>query len=78
MADLHVAWSSEFPGSDTQDEIRTAVESLIRELAGEGAIVEQSMPEVNLIHQYKLGEELFDLLAGTFPEEPTAFRRKRA
>ena len=73
MADLHVAWSSEFPGSDTQDEIRTAVESLIRELAGEGAIVEQSMPEVNLIHQYKLGEELFDLLAGTFPEEPTAF-----
>jgi amidase len=72
-ADLHVAWSSEFPGSDTQDEIRTAVESLIRDLAGEGAIVEQSMPEVNLIHQYKLGEELFDLLAGTFPEEPTAF-----
>jgi len=73
MADLHVAWSSEFPGSDTQDGIRAAVESLIRELAGEGAIVEQSMPEVNLIHQYELGEELFDLLAGTFPEEPTAF-----
>lgn len=73
MAGLHGAWASEFPGSDTQDEIRTAVESLIRELAGEGAIVEQSMPEVNLIHQYKLGEELFDLLAGTFPEEPTTF-----
>ena len=62
MAGLHGAWASEFPGSDTQDESRTAVESLlIRELAGEGAIVEQSMPEVNLIHQYKPGEELFDL-----------------
>ena len=73
MADLRIAWSSESPGSETQEEIRTAVESLIRELAGGGAIVEQSMPDVNLIHQYELGEELFDLLAGTFPEEPTAF-----
>lgn len=73
MGDLRIAWSSEFPGSDTQDEIRTAVESLIRELAEGGAKVEQSTPDVNLIHQYELGEELFDLLAGTFPEEPTAF-----
>ena len=31
------------------------------------------MPDVDLGHQYELGEELFDLLAGTFPEEPTAF-----
>ena len=28
---------------------------------------------MDLILQYELGEELFDLLAGTFPEEPTAF-----
>jgi len=31
------------------------------------------MPDVNLMHQFALGEELFDLLAGTFSEEPTAF-----
>jgi amidase len=73
MGDLRIAWSSEFPGSDTQDEIRSAVESLTRELAGEGTTVEQSTPDVNLILQYELGEELFDLLVGTFPEEPTAF-----
>jgi len=73
LGDLSIAWSSEFPGSDTQDEIRTAVESLIQELAGEGTTVEQSTPDVNLILQYELGEELFDLLAGTFPEVPTAF-----
>ena len=70
---LRIAWSPEFPGSDTQHEIRTAVESLVRELAEGGAIVEQSMPDVNPMHQFALGEELFDLLAGTFSEEPTAF-----
>ena len=32
MGDLRIAWSSEFPGSNTQDEIRTAVESVAREL----------------------------------------------
>ena len=73
MGDLSIAWSSEFPGSDTQDEIRTVVERVTGQLAERGATVEQSMPDVNLIHQYELGEELFDLLAGTFPEEPTAF-----
>ena len=31
------------------------------------------MPDVDLGHQFELGEELFDLVAGTFPEEPTAF-----
>ena len=73
MGDLSIAWSSEFPGSDTQDEIRTVVERVTGQLAERGATVEQSMPDVNLVHQYELGEELFDLLAGTFPEEPTAF-----
>ena len=73
MSDLSIAWSSEFPGSDTQDEIRTVVERVTGQLAERGATVEQSMPDVNLVHQYELGEELFDLLAGTFPEEPSAF-----
>jgi amidase len=31
------------------------------------------MPDVDLRHQYELGEELFDLLAGMFSAEPTAF-----
>jgi amidase len=31
------------------------------------------MPDVDLGRQYELGEELFDLLAATFPQEPTAF-----
>ena len=38
-----------------------------------GAFVEQRMPDVDLGHQYELGEELFDLLAGTFSAEPTEF-----
>jgi len=73
LGELRIAWSSEFPGSSTQDEIRTMLEGVAGELTGGGATVEQSTPDVNLIHQYELGEELFDLLAGTFPEEPTAF-----
>ena len=70
---LRVAWSSDFPESTTQDEIRTALEGVVRELAAEGAMVEECMPDVDLRHQYELGEELFDLVAGTFPEEPTVF-----
>ena len=77
LGDLSIAWSSEFPGIDTQDEIRTAVEGVTGQLAERGAIVEQSMPDVDLGHQYELGEELFDLVAGTFPEEPTAFSESR-
>jgi amidase len=73
LGDLSIAWSSKLPGSDTQDEIRTVVEGVTDRLAEEGATVEQSMPDVNLEHQFELGEELSDLLGGTFPEEPTAF-----
>jgi amidase len=73
MADLSIAWSSEFPRSDTQDEIRTVVEGVTGQLAEGGATVEQSIPDVDLGDQFELGEELFDLLGGTFPEEPTAF-----
>ncbi|HEX5699010.1 MAG TPA: amidase family protein, partial [Rubrobacter sp.] len=73
MADLRIAWSSEFPGSDTQDEILTAVQGVAGQLSEGGATVEQSMPDVDLGRQYELGEELFDLLGATFPEESTAF-----
>jgi len=73
MADLSIAWSSEFPGSNTQDEISTVMQGVIGQLAEGGATVEQSMPDVDLGRQFELGEELFDLLGGTFPEEPTAF-----
>jgi amidase len=70
---LSIAWSSEFPDSDTQDEIRTVVEEATEQLAEGGATVEQSMPNVDLRYQFEIGEELFDLLGATFPEEPTAF-----
>jgi amidase len=73
IGELRIAWSSEFSGSETQDEIRTAVEGVARGLERQGAVVRETMPDANLIHQYELGEELFDLLAGTFPEEPTTF-----
>jgi amidase len=73
VRNLCIAWSSTFPESSTQDEIRIAVEGVARELTGAGARVEETMPDVDLRHQYELGEELFDLLAGTFSEEPTAF-----
>ncbi|MDQ3602807.1 MAG: amidase family protein [Actinomycetota bacterium] len=73
IGDLRIAWSSEFSESNTQDEIRTVVEGVTGQLARGGATVEHSMPDVDLGHKYELGEELFDLLAGTFPEEPTAF-----
>jgi hypothetical protein len=63
----------EFPESSTQDEIRTAVEGVARELTGGGARVEASMPDVDLRHQYELGEELSDLLAFTFSADPSVF-----
>lgn len=76
MRDLRIAWSSEFPESSTRDEIRATVEDVVRELTGKAAIVERHMPEVDLKDQYEFGEELFDLLAGTFSEEPTAFSKQ--
>lgn len=73
VGELRIAWSAEFPESSTQGEIRTMVESVAQKLAGEGAAVGETMPDVDLRHQYNLGEEIFDLLAGTFSAEPTAF-----
>jgi amidase len=70
---LRIAWSSEFPESSTQDEIRTVLEGVVRELAAEGAMVEECIPDVDLRHQYELSEELFDLIAGTFPVESAVF-----
>jgi amidase len=70
---LRIAWSPEFPESSTQDEIRTAVEAVAQELAGSGARVEETMPEVELKHQSELGEELFDLVAFTFSADPSVF-----
>jgi amidase len=69
VRNLRIAWSATFPESSTQDEIRIAVEGVARELTGGGARVEETMPDVDLRHQYELGEELFDLLADTFSEE---------
>jgi Asp-tRNA(Asn)/Glu-tRNA(Gln) amidotransferase A subunit family amidase len=49
------------------------IERAAEELAEEGAMVEERIPDVDLRHQYELGEELFASLATTFPEGPTAF-----
>jgi Asp-tRNA(Asn)/Glu-tRNA(Gln) amidotransferase A subunit family amidase len=76
IRNLRIAWSSEFPQISTVDEIRTVMEGVVRELAGEGAIVQQSMPDVDLVHQYELGEELFDVLADTFSAEPSVFSQR--
>jgi amidase len=73
MRDLRIAWAPEFPQISMQEEIRVAAEGVARELARQGAAVEETMPEVDLRLQYELGEALFDLLAGTFSAEPTAF-----
>lgn len=70
---LRIAWSSTFPESSTQDEIRTVVQDVAQRLTGAGAAVGEAMPDVDLRHQYYLGEEIFDLLAVTFSAEPTAF-----
>ena len=70
---LRIAWSPEFPESSTQDEIRTAVEAVVQELAGSGVRVEETMPEVELKHQSELGEEFFDLVAFTFSAGPSVF-----
>jgi amidase len=72
VGELRIAWSTEFPESSTQDEIGAMVESVAQKLAGEGAAVRETMPDVDPRHQYNLGEEIFDLLAGTFSVEPTA------
>jgi amidase len=73
VRDLRIAWSTDFPGSTTQDEIRIATENVAGELAAAGATLEEVMPDVDVALQNEIGEDLFDLLAGTFPAEPTAF-----
>ena len=73
MRGLRIAWAPEFPQISMQEEISVAAEGVARELARQGAAVEETMPEVVIRHQYELGEQLFDLLAGTFSAEPTAF-----
>lgn len=69
VGDLRVAWASGFPGSETQDEIRAAVERLARGLISEGATVEERVPDVDLAYQGDLGMELFDIVADTFSSE---------
>ena len=71
--DLRIAWSPDIPGGSTQDEVRDAAEHAVRELEKRGARVEVTFPEVDPKRQYELAEELFELLADTFAEEPTAF-----
>jgi amidase len=71
--DLRIAWSTDFSGSTTQEEIRIATENVVGKLAAAGATVEEVMPAVDVALQYELGEELFFLLADTFSAEPTAF-----
>jgi amidase len=73
VRDLRIAWSPEFPTSRVQDEIRVAVEEAARELARQGAAVEEGSPGVDPRRQHELAEEIFGLLADTFSEEPTAF-----
>lgn len=69
MRNLRIAWSSAFPESTTQDEIRAAIEGVARELARQNLTVEERLPAVDLKHQYGLGEELFGLVASTFEED---------
>lgn len=71
--ELRIAWSSEFPESEVQAEICASVEDVARELDKRGMTVKKLMPDVDLRRNYELGEELFDLLAGTFAADPTAF-----
>lgn len=70
---LRIAWSSAFPESTIQDEIRGAVEGVVQELIGAGATAEETMPEVDLKHQYELGDELFGLVAFTFSADRSVF-----
>jgi amidase len=72
VRDLRLAWSTDFPGSTTQEEIRIATENVVGELAAAGATVEDVVPDVDMALQNEIGEELFNLLAATFLAEPTA------
>src|SRR5215207_5151597 len=69
IRNLRIAWSSAFPESTTQDNIRAAVEGVARELTRQGITVEERLPDVDLRRQYELGEELFGLVAGAFEED---------
>jgi amidase len=71
--ELRIAWSAEFPESSTQDEIRTSVQDVVQRLAGEGATVGETVPDVDPRRQYDIAEEIFELLAGTFSASSTAF-----
>ncbi len=69
IRNLRIAYSSAFPESITQDEIRAAVEDVARELTRQGATVEERLPDVDLRRQYELGEDLFGLVASAFEED---------
>ncbi|MDQ3793021.1 MAG: amidase [Actinomycetota bacterium] len=69
IRNLRIVYSSAFPESITQDEIRAAVEDVARELTRQGATVEERLPDVDLRRQYELGEDLFGLVASAFEED---------
>ena len=61
--DLRVAWVPSF-GAPIAADIAVAIEGLARELAALGARVEQRAPEVDLIEQVRLSNDLFSMLVG--------------
>jgi amidase len=69
IRNLRIAYSTAFPESITQDEIRAAVEDVARELTRQDATVEEHLPDVDLRRQYEFGQELFGLVASAFEEE---------
>jgi amidase len=60
---LRVAWAANF-GTPVAPDIAGAIEGLARELAAHGALVEASLPEVDLLEQTRLSSALFSLVVG--------------
>src|SRR5215207_9915993 len=69
LRDLRIAWASTLPGVPIIAETRAAIEELAGELGRWGAQVEQCLPEVDFVEQYRFADQTFWLIAGTFESE---------
>lgn len=61
---LRIAWTPAFPGVPVADDIQAAIRRLAEKLHGMGAAVSERVPDLDVIAQHSLGNELFDLIVG--------------
>lgn len=72
LAGLKIAWAASFPRTSIAEDIGAAIESLVQKLARQGAVVQECLPEVDLIAQTKMSDRAFDIVLGAYASPPAS------